>query len=155
MNIIIRLVLGAIGGWLTINIMNGRFKINKPVTGVLAICGVIIFYVGFSLISFLAPNPFMIATEEAQLLGNWESEQVQFRHGHYQYSPFGSTVVAQLEIQTAQETMSAHIELSHSPLRGWVINNFHATDETEGAFIPQSGAGHHIFTANYIAYDGR
>lgn len=138
MNIIVWLVISAITGWLAIRIMKGRCKVIKPVIGVLTIWGVIIFYVGLSLISFLAPNPFVVAKEEAQMLGNWDLEQVQFRRGHYQYSPFGSTVEAKLSVQAANETISAHIELSHSPLSGWVVNNFRTAEEKEGAFIPSS-----------------
>ena len=102
-------------------------KFNKPVVAMLALA---ILYMGFSITSFLYPNPFLVATEQAQKFGNWEPEQVQFRRGRYQYRPFGSVVEADLRVLTPSETFSVHIELSHSLLSGWTVYDFHNRGES-------------------------
>ena len=106
-----------------------RLKIRQQIAIALIL---ITCYLVASLTSFLYPNPFRVATETAQSVGNWTSTQVQFVRGQYRYALFGSVVEAELRVQMPDENVLAHIEIAHSLWRGWTVKNFQT----------QSGASH-------------
>ncbi|MEM7336793.1 MAG: hypothetical protein AAF490_32270 [Chloroflexota bacterium] len=91
----------------------------------------ILFYLLFSLITFLAPNPFRMAQVEAQQLGNWEAHQVVFKQGEYHFNPLRSSVQADLSVEADNEELFARIELHHSPILGWVVHQFEVADDPD------------------------
>lgn len=99
---------------------SGTRRVRRMVGIALAVLAL---YGSASLFTLLARSPFQVAVDQACALGGWESDQVHFSEGDYDYRFLYSVASATLLVDTPEGRRPVTIRLRNDPITGWTVRS--------------------------------